>query len=311
MKRWIPVISMSICVASLIFSQNVLVNGSFDDGLEGWTHFSRLDGGFEGIAEAVDDGFGPAHGNGPYLWMACTGDGYFNQCVWQPVTVQPGDTFEVNGAFKDLTGGELQNWWCELYIGETEPLETVDYTTGLLTGFKTWDNCAAGIDGTFQEDACVPPNRTTWIAPGVPGSGEITVYFMIKTGIWQDGSLGEIFYEIGIDELSMIRTGGASAVGERITAVAGFGLHPNYPNPFNPETTLRFSLDGTSETELSVYDIHGRPIRTLLRTTLDAGTYSFAWDGLDGRGHAMSSGVYLCRLRAGNRSETRRLVLMK
>jgi len=88
-------------------------------------------------------------------------------------------------------------------------------------------------------------------------------------------------------------------------------LEQNVPNPFNPRTTLAFSLPVETHARLSVFDVSGRRIATLVDTSLPAGRHEFVWDGRDGRGTSVASGVYLYRLEAGPISETRRMVLIR
>ncbi|MGB6122844.1 MAG: LamG-like jellyroll fold domain-containing protein [Bacteroidota bacterium] len=83
-------------------------------------------------------------------------------------------------------------------------------------------------------------------------------------------------------------------------------LFQNYPNPFNPVTTIRFSLPAAAEVELSVYDLLGRKVESLLSETRDAGWHSVVWDA---GGYA--SGVYLYRLRVERSFQTGMMILMK
>jgi hypothetical protein len=86
-----------------------------------------------------------------------------------------------------------------------------------------------------------------------------------------------------------------------------FRLDPNRPNPFNPSTTISFSLDRRSPVELTVFDIRGRKIDTLIDRPLDPGRHQVVWTG-DGR---LPSGVYFYQLRAGAAVVRRKMVLSK
>ncbi len=88
-------------------------------------------------------------------------------------------------------------------------------------------------------------------------------------------------------------------------------LSQNYPNPFNPNTTIEYQVDRFGAVELTVYDILGRKIRTLLDAEQIPGRYRLQWDGLADDGTAAASGIYLYRLQVGTFSETRRLTLLK
>ena len=314
MKKLFLVIILTLVAISLLFAQELLVNGNFNNGLDGWTRNPRMDGNFDGDADVIDDGFGPKMGSGPYLWMYCLGNAYFNQCIWQPVTVQVGDTLRPDGAFIDQTNGNLTNYWCEMYLGTIEPVVDVDYLDNKVFGYSWWNDCCNNIDSNFQGTACVRPmpDSTFFVVTDTLGSGDITLYFMIKTGIWTDGSAGDLFYEIGIDSLTLMRLGGTSAVNSHpVNRPAAFELYPNFPNPFNPSTTIRFTLSGISDIVLAIFDIHGGLVRNLKQETLNTGSYSVTWDGQDNQGQILPSGIYLCQLKSGSFSKTQRMMLLK
>lgn len=89
-------------------------------------------------------------------------------------------------------------------------------------------------------------------------------------------------------------------------------LDPPRPNPFNPSTTVRFTLPASATVELSVYDLGGRLVRTLIGgERLGPGPHLRRWDGRDDSGRPAGSGIYLVRLRAGNVTVMRRAVLAR
>jgi len=92
-----------------------------------------------------------------------------------------------------------------------------------------------------------------------------------------------------------------------------FSLAQNVTNPFNPATTISYSVpEGASERiTLKVYDLRGRLVRTLVEGIRGAGTYSVYWDGTDESGRQVSSGVYLYRMQAGEFIQSRKMVLLK
>ncbi len=84
------------------------------------------------------------------------------------------------------------------------------------------------------------------------------------------------------------------------------------PNPFNPRTMVAFQLGQPSPVDIVVYDAAGRVVRTLLRAgELAPGDHEVAWDGTDAAGKSVASGVYFCRLQAGEETDIRRMVLLK
>jgi choice-of-anchor B domain-containing protein len=104
-------------------------------------------------------------------------------------------------------------------------------------------------------------------------------------------------------------TGTITAAGTVDTGA--FSLAQNYPNPFNPSTSITFQMYRRADARLSIYDVNGARVRTLLDGELPAGTHSVAWNGTDSRGEAVASGVYYYRLDAGGQSATKQMVLLK
>jgi beta-glucanase (GH16 family) len=92
----------------------------------------------------------------------------------------------------------------------------------------------------------------------------------------------------------------------------GYRLHPCYPNPFNPSTTISYDLPDPSPVRLVVVDVSGRLVRTLAAGEVTAaGRHAVVWNGRDDAGRVVAAGVYFCRLDAGVYSETRRLAFVK
>lgn len=99
---------------------------------------------------------------------------------------------------------------------------------------------------------------------------------------------------------------------------ATFILHPNFPNPFNPQTRIVFELFRAAEVELAIFDLAGRTVRALISGSLPAGPHEARWDSRDARGNLLPSGVYLYRLRTSTASgggesgqQTRKMVLIR
>ena len=96
---------------------------------------------------------------------------------------------------------------------------------------------------------------------------------------------------------------------ESPTAVCA--LEPNFPNPFNPATTIAFTLEREESFALGVYDLAGRLVRTLAGGARGPGRWLAEWDGRDARDEPAPSGTYLYRLTAGDRTETRKMALVR
>ena len=98
---------------------------------------------------------------------------------------------------------------------------------------------------------------------------------------------------------------------EMIGLPRAVSLAQNYPNPFNSATTIDYALRSASGVVLEVYDLSGQRVLKLVDHYHDGGRYQISWDGLDKAGNPLSSGVYLMRLQALDRVETRKMMLMK
>ena len=90
-----------------------------------------------------------------------------------------------------------------------------------------------------------------------------------------------------------------------------FALRANYPNPFNPSTTIRYQLPQSAEVRLEIFDVLGQKVRTLVAEKQPAGLHRMVWDSRNQAGSPVAAGVYLYRLRAGDFEQVRKLLLLK
>ena len=96
------------------------------------------------------------------------------------------------------------------------------------------------------------------------------------------------------------------------TRPAVFALANNYPNPFNPATTIRYALPQAADVELTVYNVVGQAVRTLVAEHQSAGRYVVEWDATNDSGHSLSSGLYFYHLQAGGEfREVKKMLLLK
>jgi flagellar hook assembly protein FlgD len=100
-------------------------------------------------------------------------------------------------------------------------------------------------------------------------------------------------------------------VAQKAVTPSEFALAQNYPNPFNPTTTIAFSLNKTQDVTVDVYDLSGHKVKTLVSGVQTAGVHTLQWDATNDIGERASSGVYLYRLNAGDRVETRKMMFLK
>ncbi len=94
-------------------------------------------------------------------------------------------------------------------------------------------------------------------------------------------------------------------------SITDYALFANYPNPFNPSTTIRYSLAKNGSVDLTIFDQQGREVIHLVQEVQAAGEHQASWNGMNAKGEAVSSGVYFYRLQSGIFSETRRMLLLQ
>ncbi|MEW6753604.1 MAG: FlgD immunoglobulin-like domain containing protein [Candidatus Latescibacterota bacterium] len=91
----------------------------------------------------------------------------------------------------------------------------------------------------------------------------------------------------------------------------GMSLDQNYPNPFNSSTVIRYALPQAQPVELALFDVAGQRVATLAADVRDAGRHAVTWDGRDDGGRLVATGVYLCRLRAGDQVQARTVLVLR
>ncbi|MCZ6776624.1 MAG: T9SS type A sorting domain-containing protein, partial [Ignavibacteria bacterium] len=119
----------------------------------------------------------------------------------------------------------------------------------------------------------------------------------------------------GIDEIDdlifLFDNNPAVSVEEDLTVPRQVTLQQNYPNPFNPNTTIGYDLPIEGNVMLKIYNSLGQEIRTLVDANQTPGQKSEVWDGKDNLGREVSSGIYVCRLIAGENIQSRKMLLLR
>jgi hypothetical protein len=167
-------------------------------------------------------------------------------------------------------------------------------------GLHAWQDCATLV-GSVSE----------------PGLRRLRIYFE-----WPDGWGYDDTRVFGLDVDLVSGTPSADwrlEIQGNVNAVTGSPegpprpvvLHQNVPNPFNPTTSIRFTLAEPSTVRLDVYATDGRHVRNLLRGQLPPGAHAATWDGRDAAGRRVASATYVYRLVAGEEVEARRMTLLK
>jgi len=153
-------------------------------------------------------------------------------------------------------------------------------------------------------DATSDPSNSVQHFPAIThdGIGQTYVAWTDERLPATNGKNREAFYKIGYGFVTAVETPDRAPLGR---------LLKNYPNPFNPRTTVEFTLSRDARATLHVYDVQGRMVRTLLDSHVAAGRHSITWDGKDEVGLPAASGVYFLRLQAGGRFLSRTVNLLK
>ncbi len=221
--------------------------------------------------------------------------------------------------------------------------EVTVYDTGSpidTLGFNVVYRDSAGVEtkyfetvlakqGVFRPDADpIFPSGIVYLGDA-DGDGfrEVAISFqgvddslMVVDEVWNADSLryDRMMREaVAVDTRAFVRilstpTSGTSTTDNRIILPSDYQLHANYPNPFNPSTTLSFTLPLDKAVTVRVYDLTGRVVRSLVSNQLyTKGMHEVVWNGLDDAGSPVASGTYLYALEYGNFRQTRKMVLLK
>jgi len=122
--------------------------------------------------------------------------------------------------------------------------------------------------------------------------------------------LAAVDYAGNVSEYSdMVEATLLSLVGDLTPEV--FALHQNYPNPFNPITQIKYDIPEDALVSITIYDIMGRSIKSLVNSNQTAGYHSISWDGKNNLGEGVSAGMYIYMIQAGEFRQTKKMVLLK
>ncbi|HEX9079486.1 MAG TPA: carboxypeptidase regulatory-like domain-containing protein, partial [Desulfuromonadaceae bacterium] len=159
---------------------------------------------------------------------------------------------------------------------------------GFIAGYGLTDNT-----GTFAAVNVAPGTYTLFVdkAGYSSPSGTVTV--------------NPVDYTVTVPDIT-VSPEVSTSVGSEPTVAAEFRLDQNYPNPFNPATVIRYTLASPSKVTLTVYNLLGQEVGSLINAVQPAGAYQVRFDGT-----ALASGIYFYRLSAGSFLEVKRMVLMK
>lgn len=171
-------------------------------------------------------------------------------------------------------------------------------------GGATWNQLGARHEGVQRSFAQEYRSLTPYCGPGF---NDVRIRFRLVT----DAS--SVFPGWNVDDIDIHEGESPTAVAEQESegAPQSYALLGNYPNPFNPETTIEYQLPRAGKVKVVIYNLAGQLVRILIDAQQAAGRFKLNWDGKDERGNQVASGVYLYELQAGNFWAKKKMVLMR
>ena len=147
----------------------------------------------------------------------------------------------------------------------------------------------------------------------VSGGGGVVQFVFRVLREFEDNARFEIADGVVFDPSQLSNPAVVAGVLELQSTPREFALHQNFPNPFNPDTTIKYDLAESADVTLQIYNVLGQVVRTLVASEAqNAGRYQIRWNGMDERGVPVSSGIYFYQISAdGKFSDVRKLMLLK
>ena len=283
----------AVRTVALLVGVPELVHGVNMDVNPGWTMTGQW-------AHGVPTGGGGAYGN-PDPTSGHTGSNVLGYNLAGDYANNLAQTHLTSTAFdcSNLSGVTLKFW---RYLNVEQPSYDHAYVSVSNDGVnftQVWTNGGGVEDSAWSQQE---------FDISAVADGQATVYLRWTMGA-TDGSWTFSGWNIDDVELwGLAAGGGETPAGQTPNFKLSLG---NYPNPFNPLTRVQFTLDRTGPATLKVFDLQGRLVRELVDQVLVEGPHSIVWDGNDGQGQRVGSGVYFARLVSGGQVAEHKMVLLK
>ncbi|MBU1095932.1 MAG: T9SS type A sorting domain-containing protein [Bacteroidetes bacterium] len=174
------------------------------------------------------------------------------------------------------------------------------------------------ISGGVEEVTTSANMPSDWMTKSYYKDGKLKVA-LIGLSDLKNANIATIYIKL-TDKEAVAKVNGIVSINGSEQAVAElqvkeipteFTLVQNYPNPFNPTTVIKYAITEPSQVKLSVYDITGQKIATLVNTVQEAGNYRVTWNSTNNYGQSVAAGVYIYRLEAGSFVSTKKMMLVK
>ncbi len=231
-----------------------------------------------------------------------------------PESLADGDDYEVR--ITSVANTTLDEYSDAFTISRPDFIEVVRPGTGDIWQADAWHTIEwnSNADGEVKIDLYSGANLRNTIANATENDGAFDWY------IQADVASGDQYHiRVGSTADTNMQDYGESFQIDNVTSVARllpgmpseFALRQNYPNPFNPETEIQFELPKRAHVQIIIYSLLGTRIVNLVDESKAAGVFVARWDGRDGSGHQVASGIYVYRMRADEFVATRRLLLVR
>jgi hypothetical protein len=258
-------------------------------------------------------------------WVASydiSGDGNINAVDFAVFSTNYGSTLGTGKIIADMPtsdiplmldatiDGSTSMYFVNVNVGESESLKGLTFALSYdIEALEFVENSVSGLVGLdiVRENEEGIIEVSNWFV-GNEFDGTITLGFKSK------GMNMDVDFEVvnamvdDIDGLA-ITTNVSECTVKALPTV--YSLSNNYPNPFNPTTTIEYSIPKAGNVELVIFNIAGQKVRTLVNEKQDASFYKVVWDGRDDSGEFVSSGMYLYTINSGNFSKIEKMTLMK
>lgn len=197
--------------------------------------------------------------------------------------------------YAEWMDGNWQDYYVRLYAYDTQGRSMTEHS---LVRYDVWENYRL-VTTSYDNRGRV----STWSYRAWADTSWAPFPFDHYT--CRDG-IGNQYWYIRSDIAFHYREIATAVAGDESTTPERFVLSQNYPNPFNPGTTIRFDLPRASHVTVTVYDVLGREVATLVNEGKEPGTYAVQWDA-----SGVSSGMYFYRIKAGDIVQTKRMMLLR
>ncbi len=280
--------------------------------------FNTTSGGLTGNNDwewGVPSGSSPLPHSSPKLWATKLDTNYTDGPLLSTLTLPQLTAISGNASFTFWQAYEMENGYdggnvkMAVNNGEYQIITPAGgYPVNALS--TSWNNPIGG-QPAFSGTA-LTWQQITFPLNGIVQSGD---QVRIKFDFGADDSVVKIGWYI--DDFSAVDLGTVvtDINSEEPATPDAFVLYPNYPNPFNPFTTIRYQLPAAGKVTLKIYNLLGQEVATLVNRSHAAGVYSAVWNGQNSTGHAVASGVYMYRLEliSGEKryASTKKLLLIK